>query len=183
MENLRFKMQPETNTQSGSEHSTDQPQVLYAMERARVLFAGYRRGDANDPEGYVASIAAVLSRYDGELIREVTDPRTGISTTDKFQSFMPNSGELKRYCDMEQERKARFQDYANQPKRSFYGTLPRIPPKPGCRAQVFIRAGYPRYAEMVERASKPNADPLDWIYGEFNGHSGIYVTPAWMEVR
>jgi hypothetical protein len=69
------------------------------MERAKVLFGSYRRGDANDPDAYVAAVAAVLSLYDADLIREVTDPRTGIMTSEKYMSFMLNAGELKVYCE------------------------------------------------------------------------------------
>jgi hypothetical protein len=66
---------------------------------ANRLLGCYRRGDANDPEMYVAAIVAVLCRYPIEIIRKATDPVTGISSTEKFAAFMPNSGELKIYCD------------------------------------------------------------------------------------
>ena len=65
------------------------------MERAALLFGCYRRGDANDPDTYVAAVAAVLSLYEPDIIREATDPRTGIQTAEKFAAFMPNAGELK----------------------------------------------------------------------------------------
>jgi hypothetical protein len=64
-----------------------------------LLFGQYRRGDANDPETYVAAVAAVLSCYSNDTIREATDPRTGISATEKFAAFMPNPGEVKLFCD------------------------------------------------------------------------------------
>ena len=71
----------------------------YAAERARLLFGQYRRGDANDPDVYVAAITAVLACYSEAIIQEVTDPRTGISATAKFAAFMPNPGEVKLHCD------------------------------------------------------------------------------------
>lgn len=81
---------------NGSESSTNQRQAAYAVERAEVLFGCYRKGDANDPETYVAAIAAVLADYPAETIRFVTDPRTGIPSR---VSWMPTVGEVKRACE------------------------------------------------------------------------------------
>jgi hypothetical protein len=112
------------------------------MERAKVLFGCYRRGDANDPEQYVASIAAVLTIYDPELIRIVTDPRTGISTSEKFATFMPNSGELKIYCDDLAAK--RWQ--AKQQRRAFI----QRDPKP-----LEKKAPGTSYFEMFEKHGRP----------------------------
>src|SRR4051812_17879854 len=91
-----------------SRPSTNQ-RLSYATKRAEVLFGCYRRGDANNPDGYVAAIAAVLTLYDFEIMRDVTDPRTGIQTTEKFAAFMPNAGELKIYCEAVAARVERLQ--------------------------------------------------------------------------
>ena len=100
-----------------STRSTSPHQAAYAVERAKVLFGSYRRGDANDPDAYVAAIAAVLSSYDADLIRVVTDPRSGIATTEKFMAFMPNAGELKVYCDAIRDRRARYQCLDERPRQ------------------------------------------------------------------
>jgi hypothetical protein len=128
------------------------------MERAKVLFGCYRRGDANDPDQYVASIAAVLTLYDPEIIRDVTDPRTGISTTEKFASFMPNSGELKIFCDEIRERRARI---------AHLGSLKRSPApqflrdfSPGRRANALVHTDAPQYPQVLEWAQ--TADEADW---------------------
>ncbi len=63
----------------------------------------------------------MLSLYEPALIREVTDPRSGISTVEKFSTFMPNSGELKIYCDAIRDRQARIARISGQP------ALRRIP--------------------------------------------------------
>src|ERR1700730_13554767 len=102
------------STRSMSPH-----QAAYAAERAKVLFGSYRRGDANDPDAYVASIAAVLSMYDTDLIREVTDPRTGIMTSEKYMSFMPNAGELKVYCEGQAARRERLRRLGELPPADF----------------------------------------------------------------
>lgn len=126
---------------------------------------------------YVRAIAAVLSRYDPDLIREVTDVHTGISTSEKFRAFLPQSGELKHYCEEAAVRRARMRQYAEMPPPDF--SRPRIatttPPSPGRRASLLIRKGRPRYEEMCERARAPGVDPA-----EFQWHAdGIKVSLLW----
>ena len=105
MKTLAQSLPPLTASSNGSKPSmsfrTSRQNSIaaYAAERARLLFGSYRRGDANDPETYVAAIAAVLSDYSPETIRFATDPRGGISTKEKFRAFMPNPGELKAFCE------------------------------------------------------------------------------------
>lgn len=171
-----------------SERSTIGPQLEYATARAKVLFGCYRRGDANDPDQYVASIAAVLTLYAPELVREVTDPRTGISTDEKFATFMPNSGELKVYCDAIRDRRARYDRLGALPRPT-----PRLPPpinrQHGRRANVLVRKELPLYAKFVTvdpatgtaSVSKPGADPADWRWDDEG--RGIWVALDWVENR
>lgn len=81
--------------------------AAYAAERARLLFGQYRKGDANDPDIYVASIAAILSDYPPETMRYVTDPRTGIAAnplsdpeTGRVWTGMPDPANVKRACEL-----------------------------------------------------------------------------------
>lgn len=108
MKTIRYLPQ-RTGSSSGSEDSTNQHQqrALYASERARLLFGQYRRGDANDPEIYVATVAAILADYPPETIRYVTDPRTGIAAnplsdpeTGRVWSGMPDAANVKRACEL-----------------------------------------------------------------------------------
>lgn len=141
-----------------------------------MLFGCYRRGDANDPDTYVAAVAAVLASYDdADLIREVTDPRTGINATEKFASFMPNAGELKIYCDGVARRKANLARLGALPKPDFTrAQLPKPGPKPGDLANAFIPATHPKYQELVEWSR--DADDRLWRVGKsHNGREGIYV--------
>jgi hypothetical protein len=142
------------------------------MERARILFGCYRRGDANDPDQYVASIAAVLTLYDRALIREVTDPRSGISTDEKHCDYMPNSGQLKVYCDTIRDRKFRMARLAAMPAMRPVIPLPPDRSTPGRRAKLFVHADAPQYARCVMLAE--TADTADWKYDE-NGRPGIWV--------
>jgi hypothetical protein len=60
------------------------------------MFGCFRKGDANDPEIYVAAIAAVLSEYPESVVDFVTDPRTGLPRTCKF---LPQVSEVSDACD------------------------------------------------------------------------------------
>lgn len=137
-----------------------------------MLFGSYRRGDANDPDAYVAAITAVLAIYDPELIREVTDPRTGIATSEKYMSFMPNAGELKVFCDGVAARKERLQRLGALPPVDFSrARLPAPPPQPGDKATIFVPASNPRYPELL--AWSKTADPLKF---KFEQRPGIWVS-------
>lgn len=166
-----------TQRTTSSTGYSNRDQAIYATERARVLFGCYRRGDANDPDAYVAAIAAVLSTYEPDLIRRVTDPRTGISTTEKFRTFMPNSGELKAYCEEQAVVADRVRRYAALPAPN-WKALPKPPPAPGDRANLFVHKGHPGYDEMVARAQHPDANPREWKWDE-HGREGIWVNMNW----
>lgn len=106
MKQLETSLPRLTGLSSESDNSTNQRRAQYAAERARLLFGQYRKGDANDPETYTASIAAILSDYPEETIRYVTDPRTGLAAnpmpdpeTGRVWTGMPNPGEVKRACE------------------------------------------------------------------------------------
>lgn len=66
------------------------------MERARTLFGCYRKGDAHDPETYVAAVAAVLSEYPDDTIWTVTDPRAGLPSK---VGWLPTVKEVKDACE------------------------------------------------------------------------------------
>ncbi len=73
------------------------PEILtLASERAAVMFGCYRKGDANDPDTYTAAVTLILAEYDPEVIRRVTDPRTGLP---RKMKWMPNPAEVAEACD------------------------------------------------------------------------------------
>lgn len=154
--------------------------MAYAAERAKVLFGSYRRGDANDPDRYVAAIATVLAGYETDLIREVTDPVTGIAATEKFMTFMPNAGELKVYCDAIASRRERVQRLGALPRPDF--TRQRLPPPepmPGDLATVFVPEANPRYAALLEWSK--TAGPRLWKFDDRRG--GIWVSYDTWDLR
>ena len=68
----------------------------YAAERARLLLGCYRTGDANDPETYVAAIAAVLAQYSEGIVTQVTHPVTGLPSA---KSWLPTVKEVHDACE------------------------------------------------------------------------------------
>jgi len=96
METVETLSPSKTDLSSVSAPSIDQRRLDYAAERARLLFGCYRKGYANDPETYSAAITAILAEYEPEVIKRVTDPRTGIPRQLKF---MPNPAEVAEACD------------------------------------------------------------------------------------
>jgi hypothetical protein len=162
----------QTTSSRSSARSTSPHQAAYAAERAKVLFGSYRRGDANDPDSYVAAIAAVLSGYETDVIREVTDPRTGICTTEKYMSFMPNAGELKVYCEGLAARRERFRRLGELPPADYRrARLPPPPPVPGDQATIFVPASNSRYASLLNWSK--TADPRKF---KFEERPGIWVS-------
>ncbi len=68
----------------------------YATERARLLLGCYRRGDANDPDTYVAAITATLARYPEDVIKAVTHPASGLPVQ---KDFLPTVREVYLACE------------------------------------------------------------------------------------
>lgn len=81
------------------------------MQAAKTLFGCYRRDDAADPETFSAATAAVFSRYAPEVVRLVTDPRTGLPGTSKF---LPTISEVREACELEAGRIQRRADHLAQ---------------------------------------------------------------------
>jgi hypothetical protein len=168
MESAQYTTQQKTNS-TAYEPSTSRAQLDYAMERAKVLFGCYRRGDANDPDQYVASIAAVLTLYDADLVRQATDPRSGISTDEKFCNYMPNSGQLKVYCDAIRDQRARI---AHLGSLSLKPSVRLIDRSAGRNANVFVPADSKHYQRCAKIATL--ADAADWKHDQ-EGRPGIWI--------
>ena len=65
-----------------------------------MLLGCYRTGDANDPETYVAAIAASLARFPEEIITEVTHPVDGLPAR---LSWLPTVKDIRDACDAAME--------------------------------------------------------------------------------
>ena len=71
-----------------------------AADCARILIGSYRRGEAEDREIFVGSIAAVLASYPEAVARRVTDPRTGVASR---IGWLPNVAEVTAACEREMQ--------------------------------------------------------------------------------
>lgn len=69
--------------------------LIEAKKGAKRLLGCYRTGDANDPETYTAAITAILAEYEPEVVRHVTDPRTGLA---RKNNWLPTVAEVDAAC-------------------------------------------------------------------------------------
>ncbi len=60
-----------------------------------MLLGCYRTGEANDPEVYISTVAAVLARYPEAVIREAT----GIDGLPSKLKWLPTVSEVREECE------------------------------------------------------------------------------------
>ena len=168
-----------TISSTGSGQSTEK--LIFAAQRAKLLYGSYHRVSPHDPETYILTISAVLAHFDDGVIREVTDPLIGIATKENFRDWPPNAGQLKAYCDEVQAYRLRIADYSKRPRLRLVGepnpgdTVVPPPKLPGRRANLLVPRGVPGYERMVERAK--TGDPAEWKWHE----RGIMVALNWWQ--
>jgi hypothetical protein len=115
------------------------------MERARLLFGFYPKGQANDPDTYVLGIAALLADYPEDVIAHVTDVRTGIPSQVKW---LPVPKEVKDACELQMDiRRARVKAAQWQAQLKARRALPP-PPKTSPPGLTYIDAV--RQAEEIK---------------------------------
>jgi hypothetical protein len=182
MESEPFKTPHVTFTRECSPSNESRTSATYATERAKILFGCYRRGEANDPDTYVAAVAAVLQHYAPEIIKAVTDPYGGLPGRKSEQGWagLPDVADVKEACEAEAVRQERLAAYARMP-RVHHRRIEAPPEEPGARANIFVPADNRHYGEMVERAQKEDA--VWWRYGvsPSTGASGIWVPLGWTD--
>jgi hypothetical protein len=149
-------------------------QEEYATERANLLFGCYRRGDANDPDTYVAAIAMILSKYAVEVIKEVTDPYSGLPSKKKENGYsgMPDVADVREACDDEANRIARMDRYSKLPAPDFSRPRLAAPQRvPGDLATIFVPESNPRYAALLEWSKTADGRKF-----KFEQRPGIWVS-------
>src|SRR5262249_5482681 len=86
---------------SSSSSSSAPPVSLAAAKGAQQLFRLCRkRKDVASPREFVFAVAYVLNRYSDDIIREVTDPATGLPGTLKFPLEI---ADVKRACEAQEQ--------------------------------------------------------------------------------
>lgn len=78
-----------------------------AMFQASLLLGCYRKADCEDPEVFIASVSAVLSRYSAEVVALVTSPVSGVPAKSKF---LPTIAEIREACEREQQKRDRWRE-------------------------------------------------------------------------
>lgn len=141
------------------------------------MFGCYRRGDANDPDTYVAAVAMVLSHYPVNVIKAVTDPFCGLPSkkTESGWSGLPDVADVRAFCDAEVARLEKSARYEAWPKPAL--RLPKPPAGPGAFANVFVSADAPQYPVMLKRTE--TADEREWRYDK--SRPGIWVALGWFD--
>jgi hypothetical protein len=88
--------------------STNSNSTLERLSEAKKgairLLGCYRTGDANDPETYISAVVSVLSRYAVHIIRDVTEPATGLPGRLKW---LPTVAEIREECEILAQRDQR----------------------------------------------------------------------------
>lgn len=60
------------------------------------MFGCFRKGEANDPETYVAAVTSTLARYPESIIVAVTHPSSGLPIS---SNFLPSVKEVFDACE------------------------------------------------------------------------------------
>lgn len=144
------------------------------------MFGCYRKGDANDPDTYVAAVTMVLARYSAEIVTAVTDPYSGLPSRKSESGWtgMPDVADVKDACEAEAVRIERLAQYAKLPRADFK-RLPRPPAAPGSLASIYVGPDTPQYARMIEVAK--GADKRKWRKDETR--PGIWVSFDMLEAQ
>jgi hypothetical protein len=67
-----------------------------AAKRAAIMIGVMRRGDVSDPDMYMAGIVDVLRRYPLDVVIAVTEPGSGLPSTDEFY---PTPTRVREACE------------------------------------------------------------------------------------
>lgn len=132
-----------------------------ALERVNILLGCYRRGEAENPDIYVAAVAAVLSRFPEEVVRKVTDPVRGLPAKSKW---LPSVAEVRAACDEEMSPVYRQQERERRAGDSFNRLeAPTVSPEDRARIveQHWEQGARPTMAAKVE--ARPKETPEDTL--------------------
>jgi hypothetical protein len=105
------KLKVAASSQPSTARSSDQSRKTLILQRQRILFSAFRADQYSDPDGYLASLGMVLEQYPNDVIRYVTDPRTGVQ---RHLKWPPTISEIVEACDnrvAELHRDERFRNW------------------------------------------------------------------------
>lgn len=105
----QFRFMPTNQTSAKPSNGSDPNWVL---GRVGLLMASYRKADYHDPEGFIATLGAILAQYEPEIVEYVTDPTTGIQRRCKWP---PSPAEIVEACAAEIAHRAKVEKYSSMP--------------------------------------------------------------------
>jgi hypothetical protein len=133
-------MQKLASVQHSQDSETTSQRMNEAKKGAARLLGCYRTGDANDPEIYVSAVISVLVRYPVEIIREVTEPSTGLPGK---SSWLPTVAEVRNECEVLAARERRKIEREQQ-----------IAEQIQARTQITYQRPRPTYEELQRRCAE-----------------------------
>lgn len=86
-------------------HATSPQDALRAVKK---LVSSWPHARPPDPEGWAASLAAVLAQYPLGLVEQCVDPRVGLA---RNREFPPTVASVVEWCDRELKRHVTLADY------------------------------------------------------------------------
>jgi hypothetical protein len=159
---------------SKAENSSLRQDQAYCADRARLMFACYRREDAASPEDYAAAITMILSEYPRVIVEYVTDPRTGIQSR---LDFPPTVKQMRDCCEAEAKR-IELMSKPWQKSRQHTGTPAQS--GPGAWANLFVGSDVSAYAAVENYICGKDVDPREWRRGKAPNRdvNGIWIYAA-----
>lgn len=135
MEHIRMPAFPGRSTGSNS---------AWVLSRVKLLMASYRKADYHDPDGFLATLGAILEQYEPAIVEYVTDPLTGLQRRLKWP---PSPAEVVEACVAEIAHREKVQRYSNLPP-----SLPQLP-----KPQFSVEESY----EAMTKGKKRVYGPFD----------------------
>jgi hypothetical protein len=171
---------PTDSSRTASNSNPNRPAFL--LSSARQILSCYRRDDAADPEGFIASVAAILSEYPDGVVEMVSDPRTGIG---RRSEFLPTIAAIAKDCDAIVKKLA--EDEANERFQQRKRRTPKYIPAVISAPNLFVPEGFQGYDEMVARAKDENPQryrfDVNHLCHDGVRRKGIWVQSSWWDHR
>lgn len=167
-------------TISARARSNSRPDLDFCKTKAKAICGCYRRDEAQDPDGFAAALAVVLSDYPAAIVEYAADPRTGVIS--KFPMGLPNVGQIKQYLDELHAKRERLQRLEALPKPERYRPLPLKKYEPN----LFVPSGARGYERVAARAvDDPDRARFDNAHVCTDGvtRAGVWVPLGWWEVQ
>ena len=120
----------------------------WILTRIDLLMSSYRKTDYQNPEGFIATLGAILEDYPPEIVEFVTDPKTGIQRRCKWP---PTPAEIVEACAAEISWRTKIAQNSN------LSPVPKLPP-PKFSAEDNYEAMFKKYGRPTGPFERPGDD-------------------------